>query len=136
MQIFTYRNFCEASKFSAIVIMVLFSFTVEALRYLGEYSIKLGYVIVHFMRVSTPIWLKFIDFLTKCVGGFYWLIYVMFRGTPNDPAVPRALMASQKQIGYSTPSYRSAGYGQGDYSSSRLSYSDSRSDWSKYGKRL
>lgn len=116
--------------------MVLFSFTVEALRYLGEYSIKLGYVIIHFMRVSTPVWLGFIDFLSKCVGGFYWLIYVMFRGTPNDPVVPKALMASQKQIGYGTPEYRFSGLRQSGYSSSRPSYPDNSQDWRKYDKRL
>lgn len=120
----------EAVKFSAIVIMALFTFAVEALRYLGEYSIKLSHVLVSLVHVSTPIWLGVFEFLAKCVGGFYWLIYVIFRGGPNTPAVPSALMSNQ----------RHSQYGQGPrpleyksrFSNSRPSYSPNSQYLNRY----
>ncbi|KAL7307342.1 hypothetical protein TKK_0000531 [Trichogramma kaykai] len=107
-EILTYKNFCEAVKFMAIVIMTLFTLTIEIMRYLGEWSIKFSHVVVNLIHVSTPICLGAFEFLSKCVGGLYWLIFVLVRGGPNTPAVPAALMASNKpkQIGYYDPNQR------------------------------
>lgn len=133
-QIFTYPNICEAVKFSTIVLMALLTFMVEAIKYLFEYSIKFSYVIVHLVHVSTPIWLGVMEFLTKCVGGLYWLIYVMFRGSSNTPAVPSSLLSNQRQLGHSQP-YRSPQYRAIDYSRPRQSYSPNTSRWDKYQRR-
>lgn len=107
--------------------MALFTFAVEAIRFLGEYSIKLSHVIVSLIHVSTPICIAMFEFFTRCVGGFYWLIYVMFRGTPNTPAVPAALMSSQRQIHYRP--LRTANTRQSYYGDSRVSYSNNLPDW-------
>lgn len=123
-QIFTYQNMCEAIKFTAIVLMALFTFAVEILRYLGEYSIKLSHVFVSLVHVSTPICLGMFEFLTRCVGGFYWLIYVLFRGTPNTPPVPAALMqGNRRSVQYDQNNrYKPIEY-KGGFPNSRPSYS-------------
>lgn len=80
--------------------MTIFTFLIEALKLIGEYSIKFSHILVSFVEVSTPIFLGIIEFLTKCVGGFYWLIYVLIRQPSNAPTVPRALLPSNKEPYY------------------------------------
>ncbi|XP_014213624.1 uncharacterized protein LOC106643138 isoform X2 [Copidosoma floridanum] len=99
-EIFTYSNVCEAFKFTVILFMALFTFFIEALKYLADLSIRFSYVMINFVHVSTPICMGIFEFLTKCVAGFYWLIYAMIKGSANSPAVPAALMSSQRAIGY------------------------------------
>jgi len=103
-EIFTYKNMREAIKFSVILFMTLITFLIEACKYLADYSIRLSYVLINFVQVSTPICMGIFEFLSKCVIGFYWLIYAMFKGNSNTPAVPAALMSNQRAIGYSPSS--------------------------------
>ena len=112
--------------------MALFTFAVEAIRYLGEYSIKLGYVIIHFIEVSTPIWLGAFDFMAKCMWGVYWLIYVLIRGNANTPAIPGALM-NQRQMGHGQ-AYRAIEYRQREDQTSRQSF-QSTQDWNNYQRQ-
>ncbi|XP_058807714.1 uncharacterized protein LOC131673616 [Phymastichus coffea] len=119
-QIFTYENVCEAIKFSAIVFMALFTFAVEAVKFVLKWSIELSYVIVNLVHVCTPICLGMLEFLTKCVGGFYWMVYVIFRGTPSTSAVPAALMNNQRRsINYQR--FGAKGYRENTSPTSRFS---------------
>ena len=111
----------EAIRFIVIVLMTFATLAIEIIKYLGEYSIKFSHILVHLVHVSTPIWLGMMEFFTKCVGGMYWLIFVLIRGTPNTPAVPSALMNNQKSIAY-RKSFGNSDCDQ-SYSSSRQSFS-------------
>jgi hypothetical protein len=82
-QIFTYQNVYAAIKFSTILTLTIISFIVEASKFLIQQSVIIGYMVINFIHVTTPICLKFIDFLTQSLYGLYWLIYVLWKNNHN-----------------------------------------------------
>lgn len=52
--------------------------------YCGDYSLKFTHELTKLIQVMTPIIFGILDFMSKCVGGFYWLIYMLWRGN-SDP---------------------------------------------------
>ncbi|KAJ8664360.1 hypothetical protein QAD02_006022 [Eretmocerus hayati] len=108
-EIFTFRNFCEAVRFIAVLLMTVITIGIEILRYVGEYTLKFSNIFVNLVHVSTPICLGIFDFLSKCIGGLYWLIFVLIRGSPSTPAMPAALMSNRNQS-FNTSSYKPLEY--------------------------
>ncbi|XP_015609416.1 uncharacterized protein LOC107274640 isoform X2 [Cephus cinctus] len=95
--ILTYNNICEAIKFNSIMIMTIITFVINALWYLSEYSLKLTRELSFLIRALTPIFLGIIDFLSKCVGGLYLLILMLFRGNSGPPLPHNALAVAFNQ---------------------------------------
>ncbi|XP_015122795.1 uncharacterized protein LOC107045152 [Diachasma alloeum] len=111
-QILTYHNVCEVAKFSAVLIMSIITVTGNLLWYISEYSLRLTRELSNLIRVLTPIIFGLYEFMTKCVGGFMWLIYMLFSGNsaPRNPP-PMAIMGSsprplQYRRSYSNQKFR------------------------------
>ena len=86
----------EAMKFTSILLMTIFTFAVEAIKFIGEFSIQFSNVLAKLIHALTPIALGMLEFFTKCVGGLYWLVYVLIKQPPNAPVAPRAILDSQR----------------------------------------
>lgn len=105
----TYENACGALKFFAVFVMSLLTVICNALWYLGDYSIKLTHELAILVRALTPLAFGVIDFFTKCVGGLYWLLFMLWRGdyvpaypikTPIQAYGRRSQNYGRRAIGY------------------------------------
>ncbi|KAK0168835.1 hypothetical protein PV327_002602 [Microctonus hyperodae] len=83
----TYHNICEITKFSGVLIMSIITIAGNILWYCGDYSLKFTHELTKLIQVMTPIIFGILDFMSKCVGGFYWLIYMLWRG--NSDRTPK-----------------------------------------------
>ncbi|XP_008555079.1 uncharacterized protein LOC103576573 [Microplitis demolitor] len=98
-QILTYHNLVEATKFIAVVLMSLITLLANFLYYFADFSIKITHELSNLVKALTPILFGLYDFLTRCVGGLYWLIFMLFSGTTvaPPPRQPIALMPSVRR---------------------------------------
>ncbi|KAH0541099.1 hypothetical protein KQX54_021040 [Cotesia glomerata] len=102
-EILTYHNFVEASKFLAVVLMSLITLLANFLWYFADFSIKITHELSNLVRALTPILFGLYEFLSRCVGGLYWLIFMLCRGTSvAPPRQPIALMPNVRRSGYDT----------------------------------
>ncbi|XP_074105673.1 uncharacterized protein LOC141531647 [Cotesia typhae] len=100
-EILTYHNFVEASKFLAVVSMSLITLLANFLWYSADFSIKITHELSNLVRALTPILFGLYEFLSRCVGGLYWLIFMLCRGTSvAPPRQPIALMPNVRRSGY------------------------------------
>ncbi|XP_043283203.1 uncharacterized protein [Venturia canescens] len=101
----SYENAWGAVKFLAVFVISFLALACNAIWYLGDYSIKLTHELSGMIRACTPVLFGIMDFFSKCVGGFYWLIYMLWRGNSVPPYDMRPLMQSnnQRAITYHRP---------------------------------
>ncbi|XP_063995587.1 uncharacterized protein LOC135172953 isoform X2 [Diachasmimorpha longicaudata] len=94
-EIFTYHNLCEVARFSAVLLMSIITVAGNVLWYISEYSLRLTRELSNLIRVLTPIIFGLYEFMSKCVGGFIWLIFMLFGGhsAPRNPP-PMAIMGN------------------------------------------
>lgn len=106
-EIMKYSNICEMIKFSFVVFMMLATFLVNALWYLGNYSLIMIHELSYVIQALTPIFLGTLEFFTKCVGGLYWLIYMLWRGNFSPPpnSFQFSLNERQRQYGMKAIKY-------------------------------
>ncbi|XP_012260872.2 uncharacterized protein LOC105688850 [Athalia rosae] len=106
--VLTYENIRETIKFSSVLFLTVISFLIEATRFFCDYSIRLMRELSYVIHSLTPIIMGIIDFFAKCVGGFYLLLVMLWRGSSGPQVPPNALsgafgrnsISSQKSIGY------------------------------------
>lgn len=79
--VFTAHNIKEVIIFMSVFIVTCVTGMFHLVRYVGDYSIKFMREFSVFIETSTPIFLAIIDFCGKCVGGFYLLIAMLWRGS-------------------------------------------------------
>jgi hypothetical protein len=71
--------------FMAVLIVACITGILHSIRFVGDYSLKLFREMSVFIQVSTPIFIAVLEFFAKCVGGFYLLIAMMWRGSSDRP---------------------------------------------------
>jgi hypothetical protein len=86
--VFTVHNVKEVIIFMSVFILTCVTGIFHFVRYVGDYSIKFMREFSVFIQASTPIFLAMIDFFSKCVGGFYLLIAMLWRGSKVQPPPP------------------------------------------------
>ncbi|XP_046628123.1 uncharacterized protein LOC124308968 [Neodiprion virginianus] len=120
-KVLTYENIRETIKFCSVLMLVIVTFLIEASKFLCDYSLKLIRELSNVIRSTTPITMGIIQFFTKCVGGFYLLIVMLWRGSTGPPIPPNAILASfnpnsgwsgQRAIKYPPQAHNRYGYGQ------------------------
>ncbi|XP_012280246.1 uncharacterized protein LOC105699669 isoform X2 [Orussus abietinus] len=84
-KIFTLENTYHTLRFNAVAILTLVTTAMTLLWHIGDFSLKFVHCFCVLIQVFTPIILAIINGLTKCVGGLYWLIYVILRGDQVPP---------------------------------------------------
>lgn len=72
--------------FMAVLIVACVTGILHSIRFVGDYSLKLLREMSVFIQASTPLFIAVIEFLAKCVGGFYLLIAMMWRGSSDRPS--------------------------------------------------
>lgn len=85
----TVHNAKEVIIFMSVFLVTCLTGFFHLVRYVGDYSIKFMREFSFFIEASTPIFLSVIDFLSKCVGGFYLMIVMLWRSSKNERP-PRA----------------------------------------------
>ncbi|XP_021933071.1 uncharacterized protein LOC110836299 isoform X2 [Zootermopsis nevadensis] len=83
----TLHNIKGAVCFMSVFIAACITGFFHIIGYVGDYTIKFMREFSIFIQASTPIFLAMIDFFSKCVGGFYLLIAMLWRGSHVN--VPR-----------------------------------------------
>lgn len=83
--VFTAHNVREVIIFMSVFILTCVTGIFHFVRYVGDYSIKFMRELSIFIQASTPIFLATIDFFSKCIGGFYLLIAMLWRGSKVQP---------------------------------------------------
>lgn len=68
--------------------MSIFAVSGQLLWYLSDYSLKITRELSNLIRALTPVIFGFYELLAKCIGGIYWLIYMMFQGNSRGPIAP------------------------------------------------
>jgi hypothetical protein len=83
--VITVPNVKKAACFTAVFIAACVTGILHSVRYIGDYSLKFMREMSVFIQVSTPVFLAVIEFFAKCVGGFYLLIAMLWRGSNVQP---------------------------------------------------
>lgn len=84
----TLSNLKSSVRFLFVFLVTCFIGILKLTRELGDFTLKLLREFSIFIHVTTPIYLKVIEFFTKCVGGFYLLILAMWRSRGNRSPPP------------------------------------------------
>ena len=87
--IITLPNAKRLLCFMAVLTAACITGILHSIRFVGDYSLKLLREMTLFIQASTPLFIAVIDFFAKCVGGFYLLIAMMWRGSSNTPPQAR-----------------------------------------------
>lgn len=100
----TFENFKSFIRFIFLLIISIFFGVVHGIEFMANFIILFLHHSSHFIRASTPFLLGVINCLSKCVGGFYILIAMMWREIfkPRDPRnaiVPRSTI-DRRYSGY------------------------------------
>lgn len=83
--VMTLPNAKRAVCFMAVLTVACITGILHSIRFVGDYSIKFMREMSVFIQASTPIFIAVIEFFAKCVGGFYLLIAMMWRGSSDKP---------------------------------------------------
>ena len=81
----TLTNAKRFVHFMAVLTVACVTGILHSIRFLGDYSLKLMREMSVFIQVSTPLFIAVIEFFAKCVGGFYLLIAMIWRGSSVRP---------------------------------------------------
>jgi hypothetical protein len=92
------HNVKEAVCFMSVFIAACVTGVFHIIGFLGDYSIKFMREFSIFIQVCTPIFLAVIDFFGKCVGGFYLLIAMLWRGSHGNAPQYRDWRPQQKGL--------------------------------------
>ncbi|GLH05449.1 Uncharacterized protein GBIM_11048 [Gryllus bimaculatus] len=83
--LFTFHNMRQMLSFLVILVISAVTGFFKFVAFLGDFSLRLMREISVFVNACTPIVLGIIDFFSKCVGGLFILITLLWRGsTPNN----------------------------------------------------
>lgn len=83
--VITLPNAKRAVCFMAVLIVACVTGILHSIRYVGDFSLKFLREMSVFIEASTPLFIAVIEFFAKCVGGFYLLIAMMWRGSSDRP---------------------------------------------------
>lgn len=100
------ENFAAIFKFFILACISLFSLSIEALRFLGIFTIHFMIESRKLIAVLTPIILKIIDICGKIVGGFYMLLAMVWRDVKKGGTGNPAQQFNQIAIAYNQPIYQ------------------------------
>ncbi|XP_068086193.1 uncharacterized protein [Anabrus simplex] len=78
----TLHNAKEVTSFTAVLLITCLTGACSMIKFLGDFTIKFMREMSVLIHAITPFLLAIVDFFTKCVGGFYILIAMLWRGTP------------------------------------------------------
>lgn len=108
--VLTFHNTKEALKFISVLIVVIFTGSIQFLEYLGNFSIRFMRELSNFTHAATPIVIAFINLIGRIVGGFYLLILGMWRDRKSAPSIYQGNIhtVSQSMPNYNTGYYRRA----------------------------
>jgi hypothetical protein len=81
----TVHNVKEVIVFTSVLIVTCVTGMFHLVRYVGDYSIKFMREFSVVIEASTPIFLGIIDFFSKCVGGLYLLIAMLWKDSKVQP---------------------------------------------------
>lgn len=73
------KNIISTLKFLGLIIISLLTFTIEAIKFIGIYSLRFMAELRLWIQTCTPIILTLIDLISKLIGGFYILIAMLWR---------------------------------------------------------
>lgn len=83
--VMTMHNIRQVFCFTSVFIVALITGLIRSIGYVGDYSIKFMREISFFIHACTPIIIAIIEVFGKCVGGFYLLIAMLWRGSYVKP---------------------------------------------------
>lgn len=85
-EICTFENLCEASKFSMVLILTITTCLIKGGAFLLDFLVKIVHELSFLVQSLTPIVIALINTVAKCIGGFYWLLFMLWKGEPQRPA--------------------------------------------------
>ena len=90
-QILTFDNLCQASRFSMVLILTIATCIVKALAFILDFIVKMTHELSILIESFTPIVIATINTIAKCIGGFYWLLFMMWNRNSISPPrqIPR-----------------------------------------------
>jgi hypothetical protein len=83
--VITLPNAKRVVCFMAVLTVACVTGILHSIRFVGDYSLKLLREMSVFIQASTPVFIAVIEFFAKCVGGFYLLIAMMWKGSSDRP---------------------------------------------------
>jgi len=83
--VITLPNAKRAVCFMAVLSVACITGILHSIQFVGDFSLKLLREMSVFIQASTPLFIAIIEFFAKCVGGFYLLIAMMWRGSSDRP---------------------------------------------------
>ncbi|XP_055854392.1 uncharacterized protein LOC129918070 [Episyrphus balteatus] len=99
------ENLAAVFKFLILVCISLFSLSIEAVRFLGIFTIRFMAEFRKILAVSTPIIMRTIDLCGKIIGGFYILLAMIWRDVKKGGGPPQPLN-QHRAITYDRPIYQ------------------------------
>jgi hypothetical protein len=85
VSVITVPNAKRVVCFMAVLIVACITGILHSIRFVGDYSLKFMREMSVFIQASTPLFIAVIEFFAQCVGGFYLLIAMMWRGSRDKP---------------------------------------------------
>ncbi|XP_051169453.1 uncharacterized protein LOC127286875 [Leptopilina boulardi] len=92
-EICTFENLCEASKFSMVLFLTITTCLLKGGAFLLDFLVKVIHELSFLVQSFTPIALALINTIAKCIGGFYWLIYMLWKGESSPVPINRNQLA-------------------------------------------
>jgi hypothetical protein len=83
--LFTMRNAKDVITFMSVFFVTCVTGCFHLVRYVGDFSIRFMREFSVFIQASTPIFISIIEVVGKCIGGFYLMLVMIFRGSRNEP---------------------------------------------------
>ncbi|XP_067620000.1 uncharacterized protein [Eurosta solidaginis] len=113
-------NIKNILKFLGLVVVTLLAGSVEAVKYLGAFTLRFMQEFTRFTHVMTPIILKVLEMINKIIGGFFLLLAIIWqdifgrRKMPQQysriPATNERTTTDLRAIEYNQPLYHSIQY--------------------------
>lgn len=71
-----------------VLILTIATCLMKAGIFLLDFLVKLMHELSYLVQSLTPIAIALINTLAKCIGGFYWLIFMLWKGNSTVPQRP------------------------------------------------
>ena len=112
----TLANLLGLGKLGLVLLLAAVTGLVAAGRHAALFSLKLLHELAHLVERSTPLAMAALNMVTKCVGGAYLLIAMIWRDTVKRPALgpPRAAPPPVDQL-LTSPRQRARPPGPSDH---------------------
>lgn len=75
----SWQSISNTLQFAALVLITISLETVNFIKWIGFFSIRLIFELSNLIKVCTPIFMEVLNFMSKIIGGFYILMVIIWK---------------------------------------------------------